>query len=74
MQTVQPTKRVPVYEYSHECGLMQNGETLPAGRDLELDPSKQLPLQGRMTRAFPLHGSSDTYVLHRDLGLPDLVE
>jgi hypothetical protein len=74
MQTVQPTRQVPTYGFSRECGLIATGDTLPAGRDLELDPSKELELMGHPTRAFPLARDPETYVLHRDLGLPDLVE
>ncbi len=74
MQTVILPQAVPTYEKFPGCGLMTTNIRLPAGTEVVLDPPVMVQVNGREVKAYPLYNEPETFVLFRELGLPDLVD
>jgi hypothetical protein len=74
MHTVTLPQAVPTYEQFPGCGLIVTNLRLPAGTEVILDPPVMVNINGHETKAYPLYNEPETFVLFRELGLPDLVD
>ncbi len=74
MHTVTLPKAVPTYEQFPGCGLLPTTLQLRAGSQVVLDNPKTVMVNGRETKAYPLYDEPETFVLFKELGLPDLVD
>jgi hypothetical protein len=74
MQTVILPQAVNTYEEFPGCGYITTNVVLRPGTEVVLDSPKMIEIGGHQVKAYPLYNQSETVVLFRDLGLPDLVD
>lgn len=74
MHTVTLPKAVHTYEQFPGCGLLPTTVLLRAGSQVVLDSPRMVMVNGNATKAYPLYEEPGTFVLFKELGLPDLVD